>query len=534
MMMATAPTELFEIILRECARAQPHPWYPAHFAQSTGVPRDAVDAALDRLRLSGLVKFTDWMPDHGQGYQITAQGEEVLRHPRLLARLRAGDVPQIKPAAAPPTAYSRHALEGVRGENVRAALIDSSRPIITQALLAVNCLWFLVGLGDYTMRYGGSAINYLAAMPGNATDGAKIALAQEDTGALFIVDVVDRHQWWRLVSYGFLHGGLLHLGMNMYALFVLGPLLERMWGRAIFLTIYLLSCVGGGATAVVFSPTGNMVGASGAICGLLGSMATWVYLNRNYLPPHIVAAWRNNIITNVILIAIISFFPGVSLAGHAGGGLTGAIVSAPLCAARFAVGPQRWLGWIGTAAIAVVGLCLLYPATMRIAGTADMELMRQQDEMLRQMRAQLTGVDVTVSLDDVAKLKAGLLLMKAEEIAVTTGNEAADVVRSDPKDMNPAKAADFAKRFATRQAQLELYIAALQKADTSGKAGLPEAVKAGLAMFVTSADFLGKVAKVCQGGGTMTADQKQTLQSEFHAIVGLYDKYKAAWNKMAK
>jgi rhomboid protease GluP len=533
--MAHAPADLLEIILRECARAQPHPWYAAHFAQSTGVPRQALEASLDRLRLSGLVKLTEWMPDHGQGYQITAEGEEVLGHPRLLARLRAGEVPQVKTAAPPQVAYSRHALQGLRGENVRAALMDDARPIITHMLLAANCLWFLVGLGDFTFRYGGSAMNYLTAMPGGANDGAKIALAQQDTGALFVVDVVDRHQWWRLVSYGFLHGGLLHIGMNMYALFVLGPLLERMWGRAIFLTIYLLSCVGGGATAVVFSPAGNMVGASGAICGLLGSMATWVYLNRNYLPPHVVAAWRTNIMTNVILIAIISFLPGVSLAGHAGGGLTGAIVSAPLCMARFGLGPQRWLGWIGTAAIVAVGLCLFYPATMRVAGTADLELMRQQDALLRQMRAELTGVGSALSLDDLAKLEAGRLLMKAEEIAASTGNEAnTEVLLADPKTMNAAKAAELAKRFEARKAQLELYIAALQKADTSGKEGLPEAVKTGLAMFVPCADFLGKVAKVCQAGGTMTADQKKSLLSEFHDIVALQSQFSAAWKRIAK
>jgi len=76
------------------------------------------------------------------------------------------------------------------------------------------------------------------------------------------------------LSYGFLHGGLLHLGMNMYALFVLGPLLEKMWGRAIFLTIYMWP-VSRRRRGIVFQPVGNLVGASGAICGLLGSMATW-------------------------------------------------------------------------------------------------------------------------------------------------------------------------------------------------------------------------------------------------------------------
>jgi membrane associated rhomboid family serine protease len=534
--MASAPTELFEIILRECGRAQPHPWYPAHYAQSTGVPREALERSLDRLRLSGLVKLTEWMPGHGQGYQITPEGDEVLRQPRLLARLRAGDVPQAKPPAPPRESYSRHALEGLRSENVRAALLSDARPIMTQMLLVANCFWFLVGLGDYTLRYGGSAMNFLTAMPGSATDIEKILLAEQDTGSLSVVDVVDRHQWWRLISYGFLHGGLLHLGMNMYALFVLGPLLERMWGRIIFLTIYLVSCLGGGATAVVFSPTGNLVGASGAICGLLGSMATWVYLNRNYLPPHVVSAWRGNIMTNVVLIAIISFLPGVSLAGHAGGGLTGAIISAPLCAARFSPAPQRWLGWLGAAAIVVVGLCLFYPATARIAGTVDMDQMRSLDAELQQLRARLTGqADLAPSLDDLAKLEAGKLLMKAEEICATTGNQAErELLRPQAKEMNAAKAADLAKRCEIGKRDLELYIAALRKADTSGKPGLPEAVKTGLAMFVPCAEFLGKVAKVCQAGGTMTPDEKNALVEDFSHVVALQKQFRAAWQRIGQ
>jgi len=141
--MAKSHTELLEIILRECSRAQPHPWYPAisrnppeyRASRWTGARSTAAQWF---GQADGLVQ------DHGQGYQITPEGEEVLRQARLLARLRAGDVPMAKPAAEP-VDRSRHALQGMRGEMVRGALMDGSRPVITQALMVLNCLWFLVG-----------------------------------------------------------------------------------------------------------------------------------------------------------------------------------------------------------------------------------------------------------------------------------------------------------------------------------------------------------------------------------------------------
>src|SRR4051794_508507 len=115
--MAKSHTELLEMILRECAAAQTHPWYPAAFAKATGVPREPLDASLDQLRLSGLVKLTPWVAGQGQGYQLTPHGAEVLQQPRLLARLRAGDVPEPRQEAEAPV-VERHALDNSRSEKV--------------------------------------------------------------------------------------------------------------------------------------------------------------------------------------------------------------------------------------------------------------------------------------------------------------------------------------------------------------------------------------------------------------------------------
>ena len=96
--MATPTTDLLEIILRECAGSRPEPWYPSEYARATGVPRPTLDEPLDRLRLGGLVRLTDWVQGKGQGYTLTPAGEQVLERPRLLQRLRDGAVPRAEAA----------------------------------------------------------------------------------------------------------------------------------------------------------------------------------------------------------------------------------------------------------------------------------------------------------------------------------------------------------------------------------------------------------------------------------------------------
>ena len=85
-------------------------------------------------------------------------------------------------------------------------------------------------------------------------------------------------EWFRLVSSMFLHVGLLHLAFNMYVLYLLGPPLERVLGHGRFLTLFLLSGLGGSVASYAFSPLTTLsVGASGAIFGL---MAAWIVVAR--------------------------------------------------------------------------------------------------------------------------------------------------------------------------------------------------------------------------------------------------------------
>src|SRR5256885_9963961 len=85
-------------------------------------------------------------------------------------------------------------------------------------------------------------------------------------------------EWWRLITYAFLHGSLLHIAFNMWCLWDLGALCESLYGRATFAALYLITGVAGGVASIGWRPLGGTVGASGAIFGLAGALVASFYL----------------------------------------------------------------------------------------------------------------------------------------------------------------------------------------------------------------------------------------------------------------
>jgi rhomboid protease GluP len=167
-------------------------------------------------------------------------------------------------------------------------------------------------------------------------------------------------QWWRILTSCFGHVGLLHLGANMVTLYMVGPLLERLWGRGRFLLLYLLSGVGGGCGMLLENPIGGGAGASGALWGILASLGTWTYLNRTALPPSLVAFWRRRLLWALVLNLFVTFgIPNVSKGGHFGGGLVGLIAAVPADWISLGSLRRRLLGWLGLLAILLVCLGLV-------------------------------------------------------------------------------------------------------------------------------------------------------------------------------
>lgn len=135
--------------------------------------------------------------------------------------------------------------------------------------------------------------------------------------------LISEGEWWRLVTPMFLHAGLMHLLFNMFSLFIFGPELERVAGKARFLTIYLLSGIFANiASFFLGGPEFSHVGASGAIFGIFGAFGALVYYTKNAFPQ------LRQIMLPIIVISVIMTFlqPGVNVIGHIAGLIVGFLI----------------------------------------------------------------------------------------------------------------------------------------------------------------------------------------------------------------
>jgi membrane associated rhomboid family serine protease len=210
----------------------------------------------------------------------------------------------------------------------------ASAPNVTMALIAINVIAFLAS-GQFGT--GGSAQN------------TQIF----DKGGLFGPDIHDKHEYWRLVTSGFLHAGFLHIAFNMYLLYVLGQMLEPVLGNVKFAVIYGVALLAGSFGALVLSPHSFTVGASGAVFGLMG--AAFFELRSRGMD-----AFAGGIgsIGGLILFNLVFSFAlsNISIGGHIGGLIGGSLVTLAMHEADRRRRPL--LGYaaaLAIAAIAVVG-----------------------------------------------------------------------------------------------------------------------------------------------------------------------------------
>ena len=130
-------------------------------------------------------------------------------------------------------------------------------------------------------------------------------------------------QLWRFLTPMLLHGSILHIGFNMYALNVFGASLERRYGHGRFLLLYILGGFAGAVFSFLFSPAYS-IGASGAIFGLIGAEGIFLYKNRELF-----GSRARGALGNVIFVVAINLFlglqPGIDNWGHIGGLLGGLI-----------------------------------------------------------------------------------------------------------------------------------------------------------------------------------------------------------------
>ncbi len=133
-------------------------------------------------------------------------------------------------------------------------------------------------------------------------------------------------QWYRLVTSGFMHYGVIHIALNMYFLYVLGPMLEPQLGRVRFLLLYFASLLGGSLGVLLLDQGGLTAGASGAVFGLMSAAAVGLW-HRGINP------FSTSIGRILLLNFFLTFFiGGISIGGHLGGAVAGALCGSVMLA----------------------------------------------------------------------------------------------------------------------------------------------------------------------------------------------------------
>ena len=175
------------------------------------------------------------------------------------------------------------------------------RPIVTYTLLVISVIIFLLQ----------SASEYIYGFDLVAGLGMKVN------------ELILEGQYWRLFTPMFLHGSILHLGFNMYALYIFGPGLERYYKHGRFLLLFILGGFAGNVFSFVFSASPSL-GSSTAIFALLAAEGVFLYQNQKVFGG-VARRALNNIIMIAIVNLIIGLSPGIDNWGHMGGLLGGAI-----------------------------------------------------------------------------------------------------------------------------------------------------------------------------------------------------------------
>ncbi len=178
---------------------------------------------------------------------------------------------------------------------------------VTKVLIGINVALFLVEL----------LFGAVGAMGGGST---KVLV---DMGALVPAYVAVKHDYWRLFTAMWLHGSLLHVAFNMYALYIGGSYLEMIAGKGKYLAIYLLAGVAGNVVVYLLAaPISVTIGASTAIFGIFGALFTYSLHNRNSAVGRALSSMGTVILINLAITFVV---PGISWQGHVGGLIGGVL-----------------------------------------------------------------------------------------------------------------------------------------------------------------------------------------------------------------
>jgi membrane associated rhomboid family serine protease len=215
----------------------------------------------------------------------------------------------------------------------------ATRPRVTYALIAINVIAFLAEQGQFTLF-------------GTSIHGTVI-----NEGFLDRYHIAVEHQYWRLVTAGFLHENFLHIGFNMYLLYLLGVMLEPALGPVRFAAIYITALMAGSFGALLATAAPSL-GASGAVFGLMGAAAVELRARR-------MSVMESGIGGLIVINLILSFsLANISVGAHVGGLIGGALAALAIRAADER--KLRPLGLVVCLALSAAAVA----ASIAVAGTS--------------------------------------------------------------------------------------------------------------------------------------------------------------------
>ena len=213
------------------------------------------------------------------------------------------DSPTPSPTPDQDPAQAEILSPGERPQPQIKLVLPDTRPIVSYSIIAITVLVFLAQLG--TEQFLGYDLPVALGIKYNP--------------------LIDGGQYWRLITPVLLHGDFMHIGFNMYALFILGRELERFYGHSRFLLLYLAGGFAGGVASYLLTAAPSL-GASTATFGLLAAYGILGYRNKRIFGPQ-----SQRIVRNVVQVAAINFLlglsPGIDNWGHLGGAVGGALVA---------------------------------------------------------------------------------------------------------------------------------------------------------------------------------------------------------------
>ncbi len=184
---------------------------------------------------------------------------------------------------------------------------DFKRFRITYSLIGLNLLFYAVSI-----FYTGSVVD----MPAGGL---------VDLGAVYGPFVVVEGEWWRLLTAMFLHGGMTHLLMNMFSLYIIGRPMELYFSPKSYLSLYLLTGIVGGLVSIVVHPETVAIGASGAIFGVFGALSGYFFAYRRELGEHAHQFMKDFALIIGINLILGFSIPNIDVSAHAGGLVSGLI-----------------------------------------------------------------------------------------------------------------------------------------------------------------------------------------------------------------